>query len=213
MVFPGNTQGRHIRETGAKGCTIVTANSGQIASVEHHALDVMRWAVCEVDVSAAADADAALDSARTALQRELEAADGRPLAVRLQFSGASAAHETLQAHPEQWIAETRALAGRVGEIWIEKVLFQTRPKQDTAVLSQRDGSFGRILESIEKWNATDSDFDDLIRSLDDLKRKLPPELRLPDSDFNWDTAERRLQLAQSVKQTLLARIMAIGQDV
>ena len=33
IVFPGNIQGRHIRETGAKGATLVTVEDGRITDV------------------------------------------------------------------------------------------------------------------------------------------------------------------------------------
>ena len=35
VVFPGTLQGRHARETGAKGCTIVSFEDGEITRVEH----------------------------------------------------------------------------------------------------------------------------------------------------------------------------------
>ena len=54
IVFPGNIQGRHIRETGPKGCTLVTVDNGE---VEHRDLGVLRWSVREIDVSAAGSVD------------------------------------------------------------------------------------------------------------------------------------------------------------
>ena len=53
IVFPGNIQGRHVRETGAKGASLVTVEDGQVVSVDHHAFDVVRWAVLEVDLTGA----------------------------------------------------------------------------------------------------------------------------------------------------------------
>src|SRR5690606_10500725 len=43
IVFPGNLQGRHIRETGPKGCTLVTVDDRGRASCEFRPLDVLRW--------------------------------------------------------------------------------------------------------------------------------------------------------------------------
>src|SRR4051794_26748779 len=43
VVFPGNPQGRHIRESGEKGCMIVTLEPGQRAAPQFHRLDVVRW--------------------------------------------------------------------------------------------------------------------------------------------------------------------------
>ena len=51
VIFPGNIQGRHIKETGSKGATLVTIEDGSITEVETRDLDVLRWAVCEVDLS------------------------------------------------------------------------------------------------------------------------------------------------------------------
>ena len=53
IVFPGNLQGRHPKESGAKGCTLVTVEDGAVAAVEHRAVDVLRWTTLEVDAGGA----------------------------------------------------------------------------------------------------------------------------------------------------------------
>jgi DNA repair exonuclease SbcCD nuclease subunit len=40
IVFPGNIQGRHIREIGHKGCTMVTVDEKQVSYVKHIDLNV-----------------------------------------------------------------------------------------------------------------------------------------------------------------------------
>ena len=40
---------RHAKETGPKGCTLVTVENGAIAAVEHRSVDVLRWAALEID--------------------------------------------------------------------------------------------------------------------------------------------------------------------
>ena len=51
VVFPGNTQGRHARELGPKGASVVTVEDGLVTSVEPVELDVVRWETCEVDAT------------------------------------------------------------------------------------------------------------------------------------------------------------------
>ena len=51
VVFPGTIQGRHIRETGSKGCTLVRVQDERVVSVEHRELDVLRWVLCRVDAA------------------------------------------------------------------------------------------------------------------------------------------------------------------
>jgi DNA repair exonuclease SbcCD nuclease subunit len=179
VVFPGNIQGRHIRETGAKGCTLVTVENGQISGVEAHALDVLRWAACDVDVSTATDADGVLDCVQAALLREKDGAESRPLAVRIEIVGPCTAHADLHSHADQWIAEVRSLASRIGDVWVEKIVLRTQFKRDEAFALQSNDAPG-ILQSIDRWDENTADFDALIATLDDFKRKLPPELRQPD---------------------------------
>ena len=65
IVFPGNPQGRHARETGAKGCSLVTVESGRVASVSHRETDVIRWAHLEVSVSDARSLGDIVDEAES----------------------------------------------------------------------------------------------------------------------------------------------------
>ena len=50
IIFPGNIQGRHIRETGAKGCYLVTFNDNSEAQLEFKPLDVFRWEAITVNL-------------------------------------------------------------------------------------------------------------------------------------------------------------------
>ena len=48
IVFPGNLQGRHVRETGAKGACLVTVEDNEIVDLVSVPCDVVRWAVLPV---------------------------------------------------------------------------------------------------------------------------------------------------------------------
>ena len=79
IVFPGNIQGRHVRESGAKGCALVEVRHGRVESVEHRATDVLRWAQIAVDLDGAATAEEIALRLRFALSEAQDAAEGRPL--------------------------------------------------------------------------------------------------------------------------------------
>ena len=51
IVFAGNVQGRHIRETGPKGCLITTIHSDGSVEQDFHRLDQVRWERGRVEVS------------------------------------------------------------------------------------------------------------------------------------------------------------------
>lgn len=126
IVFPGNVQGRHAREIGPKGCTLVTVSADGVRD-EHRDLDVVRWNHLRVDVSAAAD----LDDVCTLVERSLEAARDdageRLLAARVTLVGHSAAHMQVWREHERLTHEIRSIALNVGDLWIEKVRAETQP--------------------------------------------------------------------------------------
>lgn len=170
IVFPGNLQGRHARETGAKGAMLVTTTGGRIASVEHRALDVVRWAVCEVDASELRTTEDVLDDVESALGRAADAADGRSIAARVHVFGASEAHAAIRGDLERFENETRAIGLRVRGLWVEKIVVHTRARADLAAGSEAAqllaGEVARLRGSEE-----------LAQILERIREKLPAELR------------------------------------
>jgi DNA repair protein SbcD/Mre11 len=125
VLFPGCLQGRSVRETGPKGATVVEFGADGRPVLSERVLDVVRWAVVDVDASAAADVDEVLGAAESALSGAVDAAEGRLLAARVRVVGASAAHGALlrDARRVEW--DLRASAG--DGAWIEKVQVRTTP--------------------------------------------------------------------------------------
>jgi DNA repair exonuclease SbcCD nuclease subunit len=123
VVFPGNLQGRHARETGPKGVMLLDIDNGVLLSREFVALDVVRWEHLHVDVSAATTSADAIDLAAEALDAAADAAESRTLAARVTLEGRTSV--ALMREPEALLAELRARAlGR--PIYVEKLRIQTQ---------------------------------------------------------------------------------------
>jgi DNA repair protein SbcD/Mre11 len=140
VIYPGNIQGRHIRETEAKGAMIVTVTDGCIvAPPVFFPFDTVRWDLVDVDVAAAIDLDSALAAVRPRLRDAVAKADGRLLAVRIELTGATQAHAALTRDAnetrERLKAEAPSLAGS-DDIWIEDVKLLVTPPADTEPLPQ-----------------------------------------------------------------------------
>jgi DNA repair protein SbcD/Mre11 len=127
IVFPGNIQGRHPKESGAKGCTLVTVEDGAVAAVEHRAVDVLRWATLEVDADGA-DVVSLAGRIEASVRMAIEGADGRPVLARLVLTGLSDLHGALLGDTERLAAECRNAAIEAGgALWVESVRVHTRP--------------------------------------------------------------------------------------
>lgn len=158
IVFPGNIQGRHVKEEGAKGATLVTVEGGR-ATLEHHALDVLRWLRLDVDATGAGGQEAALNRVRVALNQAFLDADNRMLAVRVTLRGDCPAHADLARSPDATLQEVRAVAAEVAgpdELWIEDVRIATRPALDLAALRAQPGAVGALMQALEGPVAVDA---------------------------------------------------------
>src|SRR5690606_14158874 len=94
--FPGNLQGRHIREAGPRGALMVTAAGADIESVERIHVDVLRWHALPVDVAASGTLAGVVREVGRALEALLDhCGRERPMAVRVTLTGASQAHGQL----------------------------------------------------------------------------------------------------------------------
>src|SRR5690606_12509055 len=84
VVFPGNLQGRHIREQGARGAVLVTCNETGVESIDRLEVDVLRWHGMEIDVTGCTAMPDVHSLLRQGLEQALEqhAAD-RPVVLRI----------------------------------------------------------------------------------------------------------------------------------
>ncbi|WP_369858010.1 exonuclease SbcCD subunit D [Candidatus Thalassolituus haligoni] len=210
IVFPGNIQGRHIREIGPKGCTLVTVDGGEIAEVVHRDLDVMRWSICELDVSAAETVDDIYEQVQEELQSSLDAADGRPVAVRLVLYGTCSAHLKLHADRERWIQEYRALATGLGGagIWLEKISIKTKPGLSRDEVLDREDALSGLLRAIQNMELDSSVLDDLAEEMSVLRQKLPAELLAGDDPFDPANPEFLKETLEDIKELLANRLLS-----
>ena len=136
VVFPGNTQGRSIRETGAKGAVIVTVEDLQVASVEQIELDVLRWARVEVDCTdkSANDVSNLLRASLTAKWQDNSA--GLPLVARVTLVGLTQDAGEMHDRATTLRDDARAIASSISpDLFIEKVKVEvSAPPQSSAIV-------------------------------------------------------------------------------
>ena len=211
VVFPGNLQGRHIRETGPKGCMLVTVDDRGQVQIEPRSLDVLRWEVCRVDASGAETPDELLDRLRGRLA-ELEAqSDGRTLALRVEIEGPCRCHPQIAAEPLRWTSEVRAAALDVGRgnLWIEKVKFRTSLPIDLDRARATDGPIGELLELTAELKANPETLPVLLADdLEKLKKRLPAELTEGPDAVDFDRGEVLGEMLEEVEQMLVRQLLS-----
>lgn len=212
IVFPGNTQGRHARETGAKGCMVVEAEVGVgIRSVEFVATDVARWHHLAIDIAALASADELHAAVQAAVRAVQVLAEERILALRLTLAGRGPLHHAIVSNREAIRAQLAASIGEAsaGRAWLEKVRIKVTAPLDLPRLAERDDPIGLLIRSIESLEADPVMLQALAESvLSDLGQKLPAELRGSDSAWALDSPDALADALAHARERLLAAIAA-----
>ncbi|QKE40025.1 MAG: DNA repair exonuclease [Ferrovum myxofaciens] len=213
VVYPGNTQGRHIRESGAKGCSLLSVENGTVLEHKAIALDVMRWETLSLDIAALPDLDALLDAATAGIRGRLAQAEGRILAIRVRIAGSGPLHRMLAIQPETVEHQLRsaAIEASNAQVWIEKVELTTRPQLDLDRIAERDDPLGLLVRELRGLVA-----DDAARSvvaeeaIRDLQQKLPVELREGPHALLLDAPDVLAEFLREVEGELIARLSGEG---
>lgn len=172
IVYPGNLQGRHPRETGPKGAVLVTVEDGRVAALEHRALDVVRWASVTVDLSGCGLRAVLFDEVRESLSAACAAAEGRPIALRLIFEGATALHGELVGGATSLRDDIEALLATLSDdVWLEKLQVSTETLR--SVDSVDPTISGRLEAEILSLGANGSIAATIEARLAEIRAKLP----------------------------------------
>jgi DNA repair exonuclease SbcCD nuclease subunit len=189
IVFAGNCQGRDAREVGPRGCQLVTVNDALVVEkVEWHDLDIVRWQVLEIDLSGVTYETEALSRTSRAMANAVSEAEGRLVAVRIVFTGATPLHGSLHRDAHRWHAELLGRAQDQGDeaIWIERIKVSTSPVYDLAQLAERDALTRIVLETLAQSRVEPGNLPDEIK---EMLNVLPPEVR-SDVESEWDENQR-----------------------
>ncbi|MEL6427802.1 MAG: DNA repair exonuclease [Planctomycetota bacterium] len=176
IVFPGNPQGRHARETGPKGATLVAVEDGEVIEAEHRVLDAVRWAAIEVDAHGARNVEDLLGRVRAELDAASRGAAGRLLAVRVTLCGATPLDGELRRSEERIDAEVRASGfAAAGEVWVEKVRLRTTGTEASRI--RGEAGFAALADRVRDAGLPDEDRERLAAELAALVQRLPAEVR------------------------------------
>ena len=206
IVFPGNLQGRNIRECGAKGAILVRVEDGEIVESSRLLVGRIRWASISADITDTSSESEAFEIIREAVEQEVDAADGIPVIFRMTLTGVTTLHRSLHSFPERVADEVLSAANHCSDlIWLESVRLETSEHiasaagDDLSLCSLDLGSMlGPLLESPGVRT-------EARKALDLIKSKFP-SMELPDDLFGDD---KLVALLEEAREALLGSQMSV----
>lgn len=193
VVYPGNPQGRHVNEPGARGVYLVHVDEHGSATLDFRALDAVRWQRVELDIAAIEESErtpldqALLDTINDAVEEARAAAEGRPLLYRLRLSGRGPAHASLTR--DRFSTDLREtlndrLSSGAEFAFCERVEAETSLAIDPDVLRQAPDLLGDLLRLVDELTADPAALEELREELRPLYGHTRARRYLNDSGAN-----------------------------
>lgn len=154
VVYPGNIQGRSIKETGAKGCYIAEVNEEGAVALHFHELDGIRWQVCELPIDGLADEAAWARAVELAVEEIRESTPQMMSVVRFRLTGRGDVHKVLaeKGAADDLLSELQrreairaARKEYAGLVWTEGFSVETGLAVDRERLLLEDSFLGELL--------------------------------------------------------------------
>ena len=190
VVYPGSLQAGKSSEIGPRGAVVVEVSGNSVEHVEFVALDCVRFARVDVDISSEPD----LHSLRKSILAH-EVSDGLDLVLTVVLSGRGALHSELRRHGavDDLLRDLREELGVASPfVWIDRIIDQSRPELDRETIAKR-GDFSAELTGLV----------DRLRADPEGLRSLLAGILRPSDRFEPDDAESLLREAEDRALDLL----------
>ena len=171
IVYPGCSQSRHARETGQKGCCLVTLGADTKPAIEFIPTDTIRYTSDSVDISNCQDIGDVVDFIKDRCQAISSQSEGRNSIIRLTLTGRTDLYKDLQKGSSiPAIAEDvrEQLSGSNPWIWLEKLELATAGNYDIDQLRQGNNLVADIISIFDELEGAKS------QDLEELRETLKP---------------------------------------
>lgn len=214
IVYPGNIQGRSIKETGPKGCYVVDVDEAGAASLQFHELDSVRWQVREISIEGLADEVKWIEAVEQAVEEIRNELPQMMSVVRFRLTGRGGVHRTLaeKGAADDLLSELQRREAKraerkeyAGLVWTEGFSVETGLAIDRERLLQEDSFLGEMLRLSGRSGETTEGLDELIGS---ALKPLMENQELRRLLFSADEEEKRgwLKSASELGITLLSGV-------
>lgn len=213
LVYPGNPQGRHARELGPRGVTLVDYDGDAVTAVTPLDVDVVRWAEVKVAVTNSSIGDLS-EAVREAAINCRDAADGRLVAVRVQLECSATVADDVTSRWAEVEAQIRGDAGSLEGVWLERVRVVVAAREATTVsagapaLDPQSGDVAAaVSEALERLRSDAAFRAVMVAKLDPLRSKLGAKTaQLRDRDFAVPDDQGVRDLVDAIGRRLLTTV-------
>ena len=207
VVYPGNSQGRHPNETGARGVYLVEVDDDGTVNLDFRAVDTVRWERPAIDISHVETEQELIDGLHQGMEAALEGSTGRSVVVRISLSGRGPLHGSLlQPNFVEGVLDTLngEWANRSPFAWCERIEDETAPPFNRTERLQGSDFLAEVLKTADRAKEDPDMLARLRGGLDDLYQHRRYRKHLSEHAPGDDDLAALLDEAEAIVVDLLA---------
>lgn len=208
IVYPGNLQGRHLKEAAAKGAYVVDVDDDGTAELHFHPLDSVRWHDEQLTIDGVETRQDMMDLLSPYMERLREENAIQLHLVRVTLTGRSGLHRELMsgslcAELEEAWREAELLRVELGDtiVWPVRIRADSHSLVDVAAWRESDHFIGEAVRMAEAITLDDAE---LERLLAEVVQPLIQQRKL----LNWTEG-----LTMEAKRALLNEALHLVVDL
>jgi len=185
IIFPGNIQGRHIRETGAKGCYLVTFNDNREAQLEFKPLDVFRWEAITVNLDSIEEESDFEGRLTEIVESQKLPFNEIPHGIRIILTGNTSLHSWLICSQNRISENIQGIFDGIsaGNLFLEQIKVKTS-NESTAIQNEAlsEDALSILNQAINNLKQNPKDLEKLLKetSLVKLNKEIPGDWKAKD---------------------------------
>ncbi|MEA2074378.1 MAG: DNA repair exonuclease [Euryarchaeota archaeon] len=155
VIYPGNPQGLHPKETGSRGCFLINVDENGKPTAEFIEVDSIRWFVEELSTDALYTEEELISKIHNHIEKIRKEAKGRPSICRIILTGRSAMHSSIARKGvlDDILKDLREDEEREKQfVWIESIEDNTNPEIDRKSLLERKDFIGDLVKLFEEFS-------------------------------------------------------------
>lgn len=167
VVYPGNTQGRNIKETGEKGCYAVEVSNNEIREIRFIPTHFVRWEQIAAGLEQTETMQDVLDRLYIHIE-QIKTSVNTPLILRLLLTGETNMHfEIKQPGVLQDLADSinEEFIRETNWVWIESIQAYTRPPLTMESLKHEDPFLADFFTIIDEWKKDPGVLEEMMNRL------------------------------------------------
>ncbi|MDO9537653.1 MAG: DNA repair exonuclease [Thermoplasmata archaeon] len=197
IVYPGNIQGRHIRENGEKGVFLIEVDDSHNTTIHFQSTENIIWDTREISIDKCKTFQELRKEINTFITELRSKSDGKPAICRIYLTGRGSLNKDLmkQSNVDDLVTDIRECEKTESPfVWIEDIKIQTSSPIDREKLKESEDFIGQLVRMYDTLYENDAERQEIIDAVQLLFESPRGKKHLP-----MPTGEELLELIKKAE--------------